>query len=108
MTDQRDDEALLEQIRTDLRDQGQFVRHMPEDDQEGIGRIRSIGRRVGRDLGWKIRTFATDPNAREDRMVVVFVVVVASNPLHEQLMTIRGDKAVRKAFESWNLGGSDG
>lgn len=55
-----------------------------------------------------MRTFATDPTHRDDHKVVVIVAVTDSNPLHQQLMQVRGDKALRRAFESRDLGGQDG
>lgn len=101
-----DDLRMVEEIKADLKDCRTFERHVPAHDAEGIAHLRSLGRRAGRELGWKVRTLVTDPSEHET--VLVFVVVVGSNPLHEQLMTMRADKALRQAFESWNLGGSDG
>lgn len=93
------DAPLLEQIIDGLKTRGQFVRHCDETDTDEIARIRSLGRRAGRSLGWKIATFASDPDRREDRKVVVIVAVEESNPLHHELMRIRGEKAIRKMFE---------
>lgn len=98
-----EDGLLLERMMKALRDQGQFVRHMAAGDVEGITKVRSLGRRAGRDLGWKVRTFATAPDDRDDRMVVVIVAVTDSNPLHQQLLQVRGEKALRKAWKEWGL-----
>jgi len=103
-----DDIVVLGRITEDLRAKGQFARHFDADDFEGINRVRSLGRRAARDLGWRVRTFATDPTHRDDLKVVVIVAVIESSPLHQQLMHVRGDKAIRKAFESWDLGGQGG
>ena len=99
--------AVLHDIVTALKSNGQFVVHL-DDGDERIETVRSLGRRAGRQLGWKVRTFATDPTHRDDHKVVVIVAVTDSNPLHQQLMQVRGDKALRRAFESWDLGGQDG
>ncbi|WP_394937736.1 hypothetical protein [Psychromicrobium sp. YIM B11713] len=90
------DELLLEQIIDGLKFRGQFVRHCDETDTDEVARIRSLGRRAGHNLGWKIITFASDPDRREDRKIVVVVAVEESNPLHEELMRIRGEKTIRK------------
>ena len=101
------DEVLLERIKEEFRERRTYEQRMPVQDEEGIKRLRSLGRRAGRELGWRVRTFVVDPAAGSSSGLVV-LVVTESNPLHEQLMTMRADKALRKAFESWDLGGSDG
>ncbi len=103
-----EDIVVLGTITEDLRAKGQFTRHFDADDTEGIKRVRSLGRRAARDLGWRVRTFASDPMPRDDLKVVVIVAVIGSSPLHQQLMHVRGDKAIRKAFASWDMGGQDG
>lgn len=103
-----EDGAVLHAITDGLREKGQFVRHFDANDVDGIKRIRSLGRRAARDLGWRVRIFATDPEQRGDGKVVVIVAVIESSPLHQILMQVRGDKAIRRSFESWKLGGSDG
>jgi hypothetical protein len=99
--------ALLDQIKDEFRARRTYEQRMPVSDEEGIKRLRSLGRRAGRELGWKVRTFVVDP-AEGSSSALVALVVTESNPLHEQLMTMRADKALRKAFESWDLGVSDG
>lgn len=101
------DAALLEGIIHEFRERRTYEQRMAVSDEEGITSLRSLGRRAGRELGWKVRTFVVDPTGG-DSMALVILVVTESNPLHEQLMTMRADKALRKAFESWDLGGSDG
>lgn len=101
-----EDAALLDTITEFLREKAQFVQHLEPDDLEGINRIRSLGRRAARNLGWRVRTFASDPARRDDGKVVVIVAVTESSPLHQQLMGIRSDKAIRRMFDSWDTGSS--
>ena len=94
-----EDRLLLQQITAGLKSTSQYLAFFDEDDADGIKRLRSIGRRAGRDLGWKVRTFTTDPRKRDDGRIVVLVVVEESTPLHEQLMKIRGNKLIAKVME---------
>lgn len=108
MPDPSESDALLtEQIKTEFRARRTYQQRMSVTDEEGIKRLRSLGRRAGRELGWKVRTLVVDPIEGGDSAMVI-LVVTESNPLHEQLMDIRADKAIQKAFESWELGGTDG
>jgi hypothetical protein len=99
--------VLLGRIKEEFRARRTFEHHMSVTDADGIKKLRSLGRRAGRELGWKVRTFVIDP-AEGSSSAMVVLVVTESNPLHEELMTMRADKALRKAFKSWDLGGSDG
>lgn len=108
MPDPSDSDALLtERIRREFRARRTYEQRMSVTDEEGIKRLRSLGRRAGRELGWKVRTFVIDPVEGGDSAMVI-LVVTESNPLHEQLMDTRADKAIRKAFASWTVGGTDG
>lgn len=97
-----EDRLLLRQITAALRSESQYMAFLDEDDIEGVKRVRSLGRRAGRDLGWKVKTFASDPRKRDDRRIVVIVVVEESTPLHQELMRVRGDKAIRAAMSTWS------
>ncbi|MCH5643965.1 MULTISPECIES: hypothetical protein [unclassified Gordonia (in: high G+C Gram-positive bacteria)] len=89
------DEALLaSDIEDGLREIGSFDITCPEAD---VDRVRSIGRRVGRELGWKIQTVRSA--VAVNGMVRVVIVVKESNPLHAQLIRIREEKAMRRAME---------
>ena len=103
----KSESVLLERIKYELRERRTFEQRMSVADEDGIKKLRSLGRRAGRELGWKVRTFVVDPTDGGGSALVV-LVVTESNPLHEQLMTVRADRALRKAFESWDPGGSDG
>lgn len=101
---------LVQQITQALRSKSQYDQWFAEFDAEGINRLRALGRRAARDLGWKVRTFATDPDRSEDRGVRVIIAVTESSPLHEELQRIRGAKAIRRAFAdgSFDPGHGDG
>ena len=94
---------LLQQITQALRSKSQYDQWFAEFDAEGINRLHALGRRAARDLGWKVRTFATVPDRSEDRGVRVIIVVTESSPLHEDLQRIRGAKAIRRAFVDWKI-----
>ena len=89
-----DEVQLASDIEDGLREIGSFDMTCPE---EYVDWVRSIGRRVGRELGWKIKTVrsAVAINGR----VRVVIVVKESNPLHAQLIRIREEKAMRQAME---------
>ena len=87
-------------IKEQFRERRTYEQWMGAADEEGINSLRSLGRRAGRELGWKVRTFVIEP-AEPDGSVLVVLAVTESNPLHEQLMTMRAHKALR---EAWNRG----
>lgn len=93
------DEQAIQRICSELRSRGQFTAHVDGADTDEIKRTRSLGRAAGRRLGWKVRTYATDPAKRDDGKSVVVVVLVESNPLHEELLRVRGQKAVAQAMD---------
>jgi hypothetical protein len=67
-------------------------------DQDRVAQIRRCGRAAGRRLGYKIRTFATDPEDRDDGRVAVWVVVTASNPDDDERIRERGDLLIRETL----------
>lgn len=97
VTSSGEDKLLLDRIIRDLRAVGQYTVVLSGDDTAAIERVRSLGRRAGRELGWRITTFASDPAKRDDGASVVSVCVRDSTPLHRELLRIRG----RKAIEAW-------
>jgi hypothetical protein len=52
----------------------------------------------GRRLGYKTRTFASDPRDRDDRRIVVWVVVTTSNPDDENRIHQRGELLVQETL----------
>lgn len=93
------DRLLMDSMEAGLRSTGQYIIRCPSCDSEQIAKIRSLGRRVGRALGWKVRTFAASrPSDADDTNVII--VVEESTPLHEQLMRVRGEKAMRRAINN--------
>jgi hypothetical protein len=46
----------LDRIIAALKAESQYVQHFDEEDVEGIKKVRSLGRRACRELGWKIMT----------------------------------------------------
>jgi hypothetical protein len=98
------DRLLLERITRALKSDSQYEQYFDAHDSKGIEKVRALGRRAARDLGWKVRTFATDPGKRQDCMVRVVVAVTQSSPLHEELMRVRGAKALRRVFADLNFG----
>jgi hypothetical protein len=89
----------MDDILRELRASGQCVRHFQPNEIAKIDQFRDLGRRAGRQLGWKVRTAQSDPPHPPDGAVVVFIVVTQSTTLHQELMRIRGEKALRRAFD---------
>ncbi len=95
-------QALLTSIETELRANGHYLATCQATDADRIHGIRAAGRRVGRILGWTIRTAQSVPNSAG--RVSVSVTVMRSTPLHEELMRIRDRKAVRKVIDEFGAG----
>jgi hypothetical protein len=93
-----DDEALIQQILPVLDLDHQYTRLVEAWSQACIAQIRRCGRTAGRRLGVKIRTFATDPEDRDDGRVAVWVVVTASNPEEDERIRARGELLIREAM----------
>lgn len=94
------DRLLFDQVTASLRETDQFEQIFEADNTTGINKLRSIGRRVGRELGWRIRTFATTLDSGRVR---VLIVVERSTPLRDQLMDTRRRKSIRGAMaEIWS------
>lgn len=89
VADPADPEELL--VIAGLRRQGEYQCSIPGNDRAAIERARSLGRRAGRRIGWKVRTFET-PHA--GGATVVTVVVTDSSPLHQRLLRARGARAL--------------
>lgn len=83
------DEALLNEIMRELEIDHQYMRFFLPQDSDDIARVRRLGRKAGRTLGWKIRTMQTNPAARDDGKVVVLVTVIESTPEEEKRMNER-------------------
>ena len=86
---------LYIQILTALEIDHQFVAHFDPSQVEEIKLTRTLSRRAGRELGWKVRTIETDAQRRADGKVVVVVVVVESTPEEEARMEERGNFIIR-------------
>jgi hypothetical protein len=82
------DDELAAHVAQVLEIDHQYAIRTQADATEQIARIRRAGRRAGRVLGWKVRTFVRD---REDGGSVVGVVVVESTPEDEARLRERGD-----------------
>lgn len=95
-------QALLSSIEASLRATGQYLANCEAADSPRIQEIRSAGRRVGRILGWSVRTIVSPPTP--DSTVNVSVVVMKSTPLHEELMRIRDRKAMQRVINGFNTG----
>ncbi|WP_253874103.1 hypothetical protein [Promicromonospora umidemergens] len=69
-----DDELVASMMRV-LEIDFQVVQHFAEDDTESVAQFRRCGRRAIRNLGYKARTHQTDPDLREDRLIVVHAMI---------------------------------
>jgi hypothetical protein len=75
----RDDDAqLVAEIMPVLEIDHQYVRIVEGYNEALAAQIRRCGRTAGRRLGYKLRTFVSDPEQREDGRRIVCVVVIES------------------------------
>ncbi|WP_146197454.1 hypothetical protein [Promicromonospora sp. AC04] len=74
-----DDDELVASMMRVLEIDFQVVQHFAEDDTEGVAQFRRCGRRAIRNLGYRARTHQTDPDLREDRLVVVHAMIANLN-----------------------------
>ena len=93
-----EDEALIEQILPVLELDHQYARLVEAWNHDLVAQIRRCGRQTGKRLGYKIRTFASDPDRREDRRVVVWVLVTDPNPDDEDRIRERSDLLISHTF----------
>lgn len=70
-----DDDELVASMMRVLEIDFQVVQHFAEEDTKGIAQFRRCGRRAIQSLGYKARTHQTDPDLREDRLVVVHAMI---------------------------------
>ena len=63
-----------------------------------IARVRGCGRKAGRTLGYKVRTFATDPAQREDGRVAVFVVAIETTEDDQARIAERSQLLIAEAM----------
>lgn len=77
------DQTLIQEILPVLELDHQYMRLVEAWNQELVAQIRRCGREAGRLLGFKIQTLASDPDRRDDRRLVVWVLVIDSNPEDE-------------------------
>jgi hypothetical protein len=88
-----DDDELVAAMMRPLEIDFQVTDHFEEWDTEGIAQFRRCGRRAIRKLGYKAHTFQTDPAKRDDRRVIVYVMVTNRTE----------DDEARLAERSWFL-----
>jgi len=86
-----DDEALIQQILPVLELDHQDSRLVEAWNHDLVAQIRRLGRAAGKRLGYQVRTFASDPEQREDGPVMVCVVVTSSNPDDEARIRQRSE-----------------
>lgn len=94
------DEGILAEMKSCLKDRGQWDMWVDADEAK---RYRSLGRRAGRELGWKIATRAlpaTNGTGRER----VFIILMDSTPLHQQLLRVRGQKQIMEYLNRLGTG----
>lgn len=93
------DDELVAAIQLRLELDHQYVVRRPLGDVEGVEAVRSAGRRAGRGLGWKVRTFAQG----HGDVTVVGVVVIESTPEDDARIRERGDLLLREAMKPGGL-----
>ena len=92
------DEALIREILPALDLDHQYTRLVEEWNHEFVAQIRRCGRQAGKRPGYKIRTLTSDPQRRDDRRVVVWVVVIGSNPDDEDRIRDRSELLISETL----------
>lgn len=92
------DEVLVAEILRVLEIDHQYVRWIDAHAQDEIAKIRHCGRRAGRALGYKVRTFVSDPAQRDDGKIGVFVVVIESTPEDRARIAERSQMLIEQAM----------
>lgn len=89
------DEQLQDEILRALEIDHQYVAYFEAAQTEQIALVRSLGRKAGRHLGWKIRTSQSTHSTRAGQMVSVVVIVISSTPDEEERLRERGELLIR-------------
>jgi hypothetical protein len=97
----QDDEAMAVEIATMLEIDHQYVRSVEAWNDDLVAQIRRCGRAAGRRLGYRVRTFATSRDERDDRRRTVCVVVMASNTEDEERIRERSMLLLEQAFRGY-------
>lgn len=85
------DEALIQEILPALEVDHQYTRLVEKWNYELVAQIRRCGRQAGKRLGYKIRTFTSDPDRQDDQRIAVWVIVTDSNPQDEDRIRERSE-----------------
>ncbi len=93
-----DDEALIQEIQPVLELDHQYTRHVEAWNKDLVAQIRRCGRAASRRLGYTVRIFASDPHDRDDRRIVVWVVVTDSTRDDEDRIRERGELLIQETL----------
>ncbi len=93
-----DDEALVAEILPVLEIDHQYVRTVEGYNEELAAQIRRCGRTAGRRLGYKVRTFVSDPEERQDGRRAVCVVVTESTDEDETRVSDRSELLITETL----------
>src|SRR3954453_16878536 len=96
--DAPEDEALIQEILPVLEVDHQYTRLVEAWNHELVAQIRRCGRQAGKRLGYKIRTFASDPDRRDDRRIAGWVIVTDSNPDDEDRVRERSELLISETL----------
>jgi hypothetical protein len=94
----KEDEALIAEIMPVLEIDHQYVRTVDGWNDDLTAQIRRCGRAAARRLGYKVRTFATDPREREDHRRLILIAVTASTPADEARIDERSQLLIELAL----------
>lgn len=92
------DEALIQEILPVLDLDHQYTRLVEAWNHELVAQIRRCGRQAGKRLGYKIRTFTSDPDRRDDQRIAVWVVVISANPHDEDRIRERSELLINQTL----------
>src|SRR3954468_6986066 len=93
-----EDETLIAEILPVLEVDHQYAHLVEAWNHELVAQIRRCGRQAGKRLGYKIRTFASEPDRRGDRRTAVCVLVISSNPDDEARIRERSELLITQTL----------
>ena len=95
---ERTDEQWVVEIEAMLESDGGCVRYFAESDVDEAERFRSLCRKAGRSLGWKVRTYRHAGWTPGE--IAAGVSLIDSNPVHQEALRIRREKLMRQVLET--------
>ena len=87
----------IQEITEALKEHGECRAVFKTDQQHLISDFRAYGRKIGRDLGWKIQTVQSQPNDKGNTLVVI--AVTKADEAHENRWKEQAFDAINRMWD---------